>query len=55
MVSYNSFIEYIKAVEPSKCEKAYAWRTAIGLQVVDGLEPSEYLIELGCTYIPSCW
>lgn len=46
MMSYNSFTEYIKAVEPSKREKAYAWRTAIGLQAVDGLEPSEYLIEL---------
>lgn len=46
MMSYNSFTEYIKTVEPSKREKAYAWRTAIGLQAVDGLEPSEYLIEL---------
>lgn len=45
-MSYNSFTEYIKTVEPSKREKAYAWRTAIGLQAVDGLEPSEYLIEL---------
>jgi len=26
-------------------EKAYAWRTAIGLQKVDGLTPSDYLIE----------
>lgn len=42
MMSYKSFIEYIKAVEPSKRKKAYAWRTAIGLQAVDGLEPSEY-------------
>ena len=26
-------------------EKGYAWQTAIGLQAVDGLTPSDYLIE----------
>ena len=29
--------------EPGRQQKAYAWRTAIGLQAVDGLKPSEYL------------
>lgn len=38
------FEEYLRAGEPSRREKAYAWRTAIGLQQVDGLKPSEYLI-----------
>ncbi|MDR2467267.1 MAG: Fic family protein [Prevotellaceae bacterium] len=39
------FDEYIKQGEPSKKEKAQIWQTAIGLQQVDGLTPSAYLIE----------
>lgn len=39
------FDEYIQQGEPQKREKGYAWQTAIGLQAVDGLKPSEYLIE----------
>jgi len=39
----DPFKEYIKDVEPSKREKSYVWQTAIGLQAVDGLEPSTYL------------
>ena len=39
----NDFEEYIKQGEPNKQQKAYAWRTAIGLQAVDGLTPSDYL------------
>ena len=35
---------YDEAVEPGKRERAYAWATAIGLQDVDGLKPSKYLI-----------
>ena len=31
--------------EQEKKEKGYAWQTAIGLQAVDGLNTSEYLIE----------
>lgn len=38
------FEEYLKEKEPQKKEKGYAWHTAIGLQAVDGLETSEYLI-----------
>lgn len=41
----DPFEEYLKQAEPSKREKSYAWRTAIGLQKVDGLEPSRYLID----------
>ncbi len=39
------FEEYLREKEPKKKEKGYAWRTAIGLQAVDGLNTSEYLIE----------
>lgn len=35
--------EYIIETEPSKDYISYAWRTAIGLQDVDGLKPSKYL------------
>jgi fido (protein-threonine AMPylation protein) len=31
--------------EPEQKERGYVWHTAIGLQQVDGLKPSEYLIE----------
>ncbi|NBU70740.1 MAG: cell filamentation protein Fic, partial [Bacteroidetes bacterium] len=41
----ENFDEYIKQGEPNKAEKAKVWKTAIGLQQVDGLNPSEYLIE----------
>ena len=41
----NDFEEYIRQSEPHKREKGYAWQTAISLQAVDGLKPSEYLKE----------
>ncbi|MDR0822928.1 MAG: antitoxin VbhA family protein [Endomicrobium sp.] len=41
----TDFDEYIKQGEPDKKEKSYIWQTAIGLQQVDGLKPSAYLIE----------
>ena len=41
--NYINFDEYIKASEPHKRERAEAWRVAIGLQAVDGLQVSEYL------------
>lgn len=44
--NYINFDEYIKASEPHKRERAEAWRVAIGLQAVDGLQVSDYLIEL---------
>lgn len=40
----NIFDEYIHQGEPQKREKGYAWQTAIGLQAVDGLTPSDYLL-----------
>ena len=41
----DPFKEYIRQSEPGKQEKGYAWHTAIGLQAVDGLTPSRYLID----------
>lgn len=41
----ENFDEYIRQGEPDKAEKAKVWKTAIGLQQVDGLVPSAYLIE----------
>ena len=43
---YINFDEYIRQVEPTKREAAYAWSTAIGLQAVDGLKTSDYLNDL---------
>ena len=40
----DPFEEYIRHIEADKKEKSYAWQTAIGLQEVDGLKPSQYLI-----------
>ena len=47
----NDFEEYIKQGEPQKKEKGYAWQTAIGLQAVDDLKPSEYLIQTARQHI----
>jgi len=41
-----NFDEYICQGEPQKKERADAWRVAIGLQAVDGLKVSDYLLEL---------
>ena len=41
----NIFDEYIHQSEPQKREKGYIWQTAIGLQAVDGLTPSDYLLD----------
>ena len=37
--------EYLRAKDPGKAELAGIWRAAIGLQKVDGLTPSAYLVE----------
>ena len=37
------FESYTRGTEPDKKEKASAWKTAIGLQAVDGLQTSDYL------------
>lgn len=35
----------MKESEPGKRDKGYAWHTAIGLQAVDGLKTSNYLVQ----------
>ena len=43
--------EYIRQGEPDRSEKSAAWQTAIGLQAVDGLKTSEYLLETAKAHI----
>ena len=43
---YLNFDEYIRQCDPQKKERAEAWRVAIGLQAVDGLKVSGFLLEL---------
>lgn len=40
----DPFKEYLRQTEPDIREKGYIWQTAVGLQAVDGLTPSNYLI-----------
>ena len=47
----NDFEEYIRQSEPHKREKGYAWQTAIGLQAVDGLKTSDYLLQTARQHI----
>ena len=44
-IKKDPFDEYIKNLPPTRKELGQAWSTAIGLQDVDGLKPSEYLYE----------
>ena len=43
--------EYIRQGEPDRIEKSEAWKTAIGLQAVDGLKTSEYLLDTAKEHI----
>lgn len=43
--------EYIRQGEPGKVEKSEAWQTAIGLQAVDGLNTSVYLLDTAKDHI----
>ena len=43
--------EYIRQGEPDRAEKSAAWQTAIGLQAVDGLKTSPYLLETAKAHI----
>ena len=47
----SEFEEYKKLGEPDKREKSEIWETAIGLQKVDGLKPSKYLIHTAKSHI----
>ena len=42
---YDILGEYLRQGEPQKAEKAANWGIAIGLQAVDGLTPSDYLMD----------
>lgn len=48
---YLDFEAYERAKEPHTRQKASAWRTAIGLQDVDGLKVSDYLRETAAKHI----
>lgn len=50
-VAMGEFDYYIQQGEPSQREKAEAWAVAIGLQDVDGLKPSAYLLETARKHI----
>lgn len=43
--------EYIRQGEPDRAEKSEAWQTAIGLQAVDGLNTSAYLLNTAKDHI----
>ena len=47
----NAFDEYLRQGEPQERERAEAWSVAIGLQAVDGLTPSPYLVETAKRHI----
>lgn len=47
----DSFEEYIRQGEPDKSQRAENWQIAIGLQAVDGLKPSAYLLETAQLHI----
>ena len=50
-MNYDEFDQYLLQGEPGKRDKAHAWKTAIGLQEVDGLTPSAYLLETARRHI----
>lgn len=47
----DDFEEYMRQGEPQKKEKGYVWQTAIGLQAVDSLKPSDYLVQTAKQHI----
>ncbi len=51
MEHYNEFDQYLRTTEPGPKERAQLWQTAIGLQKVDGLEVSAYLVETAKRHI----
>jgi fido (protein-threonine AMPylation protein) len=50
-MKYDEFNQYLLQSEPEKRDKALNWMTAIGLQKVDGLRPSAYLLETAQRHI----
>ena len=43
--------EYMRQGEPQQRERGEAWKVAIGLQQVDGLKTSEYLLDTAKRHI----
>lgn len=50
-IETDPFEQYICQGEPLQRAKGYAWKTAIGLQAVDGLQTSAYLRQTACSHI----
>ena len=50
-MNISEFDEYIVHGEPGQREKADAWQTAIGLQDIDGLKVSDYLLDTARQHI----
>lgn len=42
---YDDLEEYVRQGEPDAQRRGYLWQTAVGLQAVDGLVPSDYLLQ----------
>lgn len=42
---YDDLEQYVRQGEPDARRRGYLWQTAVGLQAVDGLVPSGYLIQ----------
>lgn len=51
MENYDEFDQYLRASEPAPKERAGIWQTAIGLQKVDGLDVSDFLVETAKRHI----
>jgi predicted HTH transcriptional regulator len=49
--TFHGLEEYIRQGEPQQQERGKAWQTAIGLQQVDGLNTSPYLLETARRHI----
>ena len=45
MEKYEEFEQYLRAEEPDKVQRARNWSIAIGLQDVDGIHPSYFLLQ----------
>ena len=44
-MNQDPFKQYIEQSEPGKKQKSIAWKTAMGLQAVDGIKTLDYLLE----------
>lgn len=51
MSSYDELQQYIQAQDPEPRERASLWQAAIGMQKVDGLEVSDFLINTAKSHI----